>query len=71
MSGFVESLRKVNPARAFYLLLLVAGVILYLLWSIIYDAWLDIGLYSVVILLVGFGLVGYLLYRIAPHGGKS
>ena len=71
MSGFVESVRKVNPARAFYLLLLVAGVILYLLWSIIYDAWLDIGLYSVVILLVGFGLVGYMLYRIAPHGGKK
>ena len=71
MNGFVESIRKVNPARAFYLLLLVAGVILYLLWSIIYDAWLDIGLYSVVVLLVGFGLVGYLLYRIAPHGGKS
>jgi len=71
MNGFPESIRKVNPARAFYLLLLVAGVILYLLWSIIYDAWLDIGLYSVVVLLVGFGLVGYLLYRIAPHGGKS
>jgi len=71
MSGFVESIRKVNPARAFYLLLLVAGVILYLIWSIIYDAWLDIGLYSVVVLLVGFGLVGYMLYRIAPHGGKK
>jgi hypothetical protein len=71
MSDIVESVRKVNPARAFYLLLLVAGVILYLLWSIIYDAWLDIGLYSVVILLVGFGLAGYLLYGIAPHGGKK
>ena len=70
MSGFVESLRKVNPARAFYLTLLVAGVLLYLLWSVYYNAWLDIGLYSIVILLVGFGLVGYLLYRIAPEGGK-
>jgi len=71
MSDVVESIRKVNPARAFYLLLLVSGVILYLLWSIIYNAWLDIGLYSVVILLIGFGLVGYLLYGIAPHGGKK
>jgi hypothetical protein len=71
MSGFVEGVRKVNPARAFYLLLLVAGVILYLVWSIIYNAWFDIGLYTVVILMVGFGLVGYLLYRIAPEGGKK
>jgi hypothetical protein len=71
MSDLVESIRKVNPAKAFYLVLLVAGVILYLLWSIIYNAWLDIGLYSVVVLLVGFGLVGYLLYGIAPRGGKK
>ncbi len=71
MSGFVESLRKVNPARAFYLTLLVAGVLLYLLWSVYYNAWLDIGLYSIVILMVGFGLVGYLLYGIAPDGGKK
>jgi len=71
MSGFVESIRKVNPARAFYLLLLVAGVILYLFWAIYYNAWLDIGLYSIVILMVGFGLFGYLLYNIAPHGGKK
>jgi len=71
MSGFVESIRKVNPARAFYLLLLVAGVILYLSWSIYYNAWLDIGLYSIVILMVLFGLFGYVLYGIAPHGGKK
>jgi hypothetical protein len=71
MSGFVESLRKVNPARAFYLMLLVAGAILYLLWASYYNAWLDIGLYSIVVLMMGFGLVGYLLYSIAPHGGKK
>jgi hypothetical protein len=71
MSGFVQSLRKVHLAKAFYLTLLVAGVLLYLLWAIYYNAWLDIGLYSIVILLVGFGLFGYLLYRIAPDGGKK
>ncbi len=71
MSGFVESIRKVNPARAFYLMLLVAGVILYVSWASNYNAWLDIGLYTIVILMVGFGAIGYLLYRIAPHGGKK
>ena len=71
MSGIYETLRKVNYARAFYLLLLVTGVILYLVWSIIWNAWTDLGLYSITLMMVGFGLVGYLLYTIAPTGSKK
>jgi hypothetical protein len=71
MNGMVETLRKVNYARAFYLVLLVTGVILYLLWSLLFDAWTDLGLYSITMMMVGFGLVGYLLYTIAPTGGKK
>jgi hypothetical protein len=71
MTGPVDAIRKTNPARAFYLLLFLGGIALYLLWAIVYDAWLDVGLYSIVVLMVGFGAVGYLLYSIAPHGGKK
>ncbi len=71
MSGIFETVKKVNYARAFYLLVLVTGVILYLVWSIVFDAWTDLGLYSITVMMVGFGLVGYLLYRIAPTGGKK
>ncbi|MBM4249191.1 MAG: hypothetical protein FJ149_07100 [Euryarchaeota archaeon] len=70
MTGSEGATRRFNPARAFYVLLLASGVALYFLWAIVYDAWLDIGLYSIVVLMVSFGLVGYLLYGIAPEGGK-
>ncbi len=50
--------------------LVVFGVLLYLVWGAIFNAFLDIGLYSIVVLLVGFGALGYYLYTIAPEGGK-
>ncbi len=71
MNGIFGSIRKVNLARAFYLVVLMAGIMLYLGWAIIYNAWLDIGLYSIVIVMVAFGFFGYLLYSIAPDGGKK
>lgn len=50
--------------RGFCVLLLVAGILLYLGWGLMFGAWSDVGLYSVVVLLVGFGLVGTILYSI-------
>jgi len=49
-------------ALVFYTLLLLAGIALYIGWSILYGTWFDPGLYSISILLVGFGLLGVLLY---------
>jgi hypothetical protein len=54
----------------FYLLLLFAGAFIYIYWRFSYyslnfldlSSWYDPGLYSVVILLVGFGLIGIFLY---------
>ena len=46
----------------FYLAVLLFGVIFYVLWSSTYDAWTDIGVYSVTVICVGFGLLGSLLY---------
>lgn len=55
-------------AFTFYLILFLAGIIFYLIWGILYGAWnilsADwIGAYSVTVVLVGFGIVGMLLYR--------
>lgn len=62
---------KVNYVRLAYLVLMATGILIYLVWGILYNAFFDVGLYSVVILLVGFGLCGYLLYGISPTGGKK
>lgn len=58
--------RKV--AFTFYALLFLAGIIFYLAWGFVYGSWNAlapewIGVYAVTIVLVGFGLVGMLLYR--------
>lgn len=55
-------------AFAFYSLLLFAGILFYLIWGFTYGAWnlLEpqwVGAYAVTIILVGFGIVGMLLYR--------
>ncbi len=59
------------PRRAaftFYLILFLCGIIFYLIWGIYYGAWnlfaADwIGAYAVTVVLVGFGIVGMLLYK--------
>jgi hypothetical protein len=50
--------------KGFCLLLLIAGILLYLSWGLLFNVWADIGLYSMVVLLVGFGLIGTILYSI-------
>jgi len=62
---------KVNYVRMGYLVLMVTGILIYLAWGSYFDAFFDMGLYSVVILMVGFGLCGYVLYGINPTGGKK
>ncbi len=62
----VEFPRRV--AFTFYLILFLAGVIFYLIWGLYYGAWnlfaADwIGAYAVTVVLVGFGIVGMLLYK--------
>ena len=50
----------------FYTLLLIVGVLFYLIWSMLYDAWTDIGVYSISAVTIGFGAIGILLYTIKP-----
>ena len=70
--GFGPSVAETEfPRRlafGFYALLFVAGIIFYLIWGLAYGAWnlLDIdfiGAYAVFVVLIGFGIVGMLLYR--------
>ena len=53
---------------AFYALLLIAGIAVYWYWGLTYNIWNpftreDIGIYTIVVPLIAFGLIGLLLYR--------
>lgn len=50
-----------RAAEAFFLLLLVSGAAIYVGYNILYQAWFDIGIYSVTIPFVLFGLGGLAL----------
>ena len=48
--------------RIFYTILFMLGVGLYISWGILFNVWFDLGVYSICLMLIGFGLVGMLLY---------
>ena len=55
-------------AFIFYALLLLLGIVFYFSWGVFYGTWnpltkQNIGVYAVTVVLVGFGLIGMLLYR--------
>jgi hypothetical protein len=52
---------KINGLQVLSFLLLVVGLVFYIAWSTRYNAWLDIGVYSITIVLVLGGLLGLLL----------
>ncbi len=48
--------------RLFYTILFMFGVGLYIGWGILFNVWFDLGVYAISVILIGFGLVGMLLY---------
>jgi hypothetical protein len=48
-----------------FAMLLVLGVAIYVWWGVAYQAWLDNGVYAVVITLVAFGLAG--MWLVLPN----
>ncbi len=55
---------KVNGKLIFSLLVVAAGIIFYIGWNIEYieyEVWTDIGVYSITIILVIYGILGILL----------
>ena len=60
----IPSSIKLNVRTAPFFFLTILGVLFYFVWGIAWGGWTDIGVYSITILLLGFGLVGLYLYSI-------
>ena len=62
----MELLSKINIKNFnFYtilsILVLLAGIFLYIDWGIKYDVWYDLGIYSLVIVFIIAGIIGFIL----------
>lgn len=55
------NLRNFNLTTIFALIVLIAGIALYIGWVAVYGVAYDIGIYSIVIVLVLGGLLGILI----------
>ncbi len=64
MAESEDRLLKDKHLSLVYGLLAALGITFYTSWSIMYGTWFDVGVYAVTILMVGFGLIGFLLYSI-------
>jgi hypothetical protein len=52
------SLRNINIYTIFALIILIAGLLFYITWGLRYGVWVDIGTYSITIILVLGGILG-------------
>lgn len=55
-------------AAGFYFLLILLGILFYVGWSLLYGTWditrpENLGVYALTVVMLGFGVTGYLLYR--------
>jgi hypothetical protein len=55
------SLKNINAYTIVALIVLIAGILLYISWGLRYTVWADIGIYSITIVLVLGGLLGAIL----------
>ena len=53
--------QKKMTAGFYYSLIILAGIF-WLLWGLKFGVWWDIGLYAVLIVMIGFGLIGGFVY---------
>ena len=53
--------QKKMTAGFYYSLIILAGIF-WLLWGLKFGVWWDIGLYAVLVVMVGFGLIGGFVY---------
>ncbi len=66
--GEEADIHQIRAVKWFYHLMAIAGILLFVMWqtaTVMYTGRynIDVGLYSVTILLVGAGFAGSLLYR--------
>jgi hypothetical protein len=55
------SLKNINAYTIVALIVLIAGLLLYITWGLRYNVWADIGIYSITIVLVLGSLLGAIL----------
>jgi hypothetical protein len=55
------SIKNINAYTIASLIVLIAGLALYISWGLRYGVWYDIGIYSITIVLVLSGLLGVIL----------
>ena len=53
--------QKKMTAGFYYSLIVLAGIF-WLLWGLKFGVWWDIGLYAVLVVMIGFGLIGGFVY---------
>jgi len=54
-------MRNINAYTIFALIVLIAGFLFYISWGLRYGVWVDVGIYSITIVLVLGGLIGVIL----------
>jgi hypothetical protein len=55
------SLKNINAYTIFSILVLIAGLLLYISWGLRFNVWADIGIYSITIIFVLGGIFGTIL----------
>jgi hypothetical protein len=55
------SLRNINAYTIVALIILIGGLLHYIIWGLRYNVWMDVGIYSLTIILVLAGLFGMIL----------
>jgi hypothetical protein len=66
----LTDIKNYNFKTVLSLLLLIAGIIFYIYWGIRYGVWVDIGIYSITIVLVLAGILGTVLSLLENEGDK-
>jgi len=66
MADEPEFPRKI--AAGFYFFLILLGILFYVSWSLLFGTWditraENLGVYALTVVLLGFGITGFLLYR--------
>jgi hypothetical protein len=55
------SIRNFNVYTIAALIILIAGLLFYITWGLRYNVWIDVGVYSLTIVLVLSGILGTIL----------
>lgn len=68
---FGISLKNFNIFTILSILLIIAGLAHYIYWGLRYDVWWDIGIYTLTIMLVLPGIIGFFLTLMEKEEGKD